>query len=111
MSFDFPITITVERGATDPRTGDPLPNPATHTIDGCAVAPRTSSETTDLGDAVIVGLSLFAPYGADVKVTDRIRIPDDPVPWEVDGEPGHWRSPFSDWRPGTQVALTRQRGA
>lgn len=110
MNFAHPITVTVRRGGTDPRTGDPLPD-TEHTIDGCAVAPRGSSESTDLGNAVIEGLTMFAPYGADVLATDEIVLPDDPdVVWYVDGEPGNWRSPFTDWRPGTQVALTRQRG-
>lgn len=109
MNFAHPITVTVRRGGKDPRTGDPLPT-TTHTIDGCAVAPRTSSETTDLGNAVIVGLTLFAPYGADVTAIDEVLIPGDDVVWQVDGQPGDWRSPFTDWRPGTQVALTRQRG-
>lgn len=110
MRFRYPITITVERGGKDPRTGDPLPT-TTHTVDGCAVAPRTSGESSSLGTEVVVGLAVFAPYGADVRATDLIRLPDDADAWQVDGEAGHWRSPFTDWRPGCQIALTRQRGA
>lgn len=109
MNFAYPITVTVNRSGTDPRTGDPL-DPESHTIDGCATAPRSTSESTDLGNAVIVGLTLFCPYGADILATDEVLLPDDPGTWYVDGDPGDWRNPFTDWRPGTQVALTRQRG-
>ena len=115
MDFAHPITVVVRRSGTDPRSGDPLPDPVDHDIDGCAVAPRASTEATDLGNAVIVGLTLFAPYGADITATDWVLLPGgDPEVdrdwWFVDGDPGDWRSPFTDWRPGTQVALTRQRG-
>lgn len=111
MNFDYPISIVVERQLYDEWTGDPVGEPTPHTIDDCAVAPRTGGETNNLGTAVIVGLSLFAPYASDIVSTDRIYLPGDPQAWEVDGEPGNWRSPFTDWRPGCQVALTRQRGA
>lgn len=110
MRFRQPVAITVERGGTDPRTGDPLPNPVTHVINGCAVYPRTSGETSSLGTEVVVGLTVLAPYDADIASSDVVRVPDDADPWEVDGEPGRWRSPFSGWRPGCQFALTRQRG-
>ncbi len=111
MRFRHPIPVTVERGGTDPRTGDPLPNPVTHVIEQCAVYPRTSGETSSLGTEVVVGLVLLMPYGADIESGDVVRLPDDDAPWQVEGEPGHWRSPFSDWQPGSQVALIRQRGA
>lgn len=111
MRFRHPITVEVARTQYDDRTGDPLPSPVRFTIDGCAVAPRTTGEQSDLGTSVVVGLALFAPYGADIRSTDVIRLPDDADPWEVDGEAGHWRSPFTDWRPGSHVALTRQKGA
>ena len=109
MNFQHPVSITVRRGGRDPRTQDPLPK-TEHTIDGCAWAPRYANETNQLGNTSIVGLSLFVPYGADIAAEDEVLLPDDPRAWQVDGEPGHWRSPFTDWRPGTEVALTRQRG-
>jgi hypothetical protein len=30
--------------------------------------------------------------------------------YEIDGEPGEWRSPFSGWHPGIEVAVTRVEG-
>lgn len=111
MRFRHPVAVTVEREGTDPRTGDPLPDPVTHVIEDCAFAPRTSGESSSLGTEVVVGGVLYAPYDADLASSDRVLIPGDSAWWEVDGEVGRWRSPFTDWRPGCQVALTRQRGA
>jgi hypothetical protein len=109
VDYGYGITVTVRRpGGTD-RNGDPLPT-TEHTIDDCAVAPRTSSEANTYGNAVVVGLELFVPYGADIAATDTVLLPGDATSWYVDGAPGQWRSPFTDWRPGTQVALTRQKG-
>lgn len=107
--FAHPITVTVRRGGVDPRTQDPLPK-QTHTIDGCAWAPRYANETTGLSNTVITGLTLFCPYDADIRATDEVVLPDDNRVWVVDGEPGDWRDPFSGWRAGTEVALSRQEG-
>ena len=110
MNFQHPVSITVRRsGGRDPRTQDPLPA-SEHGIDGCAWAPRYASETTGGGNTTITGLSLFVPYGADIRADDVVLLPGDDRVWEVDGEPGDWRNPFTDWRPGTEVALKRQEG-
>lgn len=111
MRFRYPVTITVERETTDPRTGDPLPDPARHTIDGCAYAPGERGDRQELGTSAVEGRVLFAPYGADIREIDVIYFPGEEAPWEVDGERGDWRNPFTDWRPGAHVALKRQRGA
>lgn len=101
-------TITVRRPAgTSPR-GDPLPT-VDHTVGGCAFAPRTSTELLDRRDTVTIGLSLYAPPGADIRPTDRIVRADGTV-WEVTGEPGDWLTPWSGWHPGIEVALTRVTG-
>lgn len=111
MDYEHGVTITVRRDGEYDRNGDAIPGTGgDHTIDNCAWAPRATSETNRYGNAVIVGLELFVPYGADIRATDTVLLPGDPVVWFVDGDPGPWRSPFTDWRPGTQVALTRQKG-
>lgn len=102
------VTVTVRRpGGTD-HNGDPTPG-TEHTIAGCAVAPRTSSENTDLRDTVIRGYTLYAPYAADIQPTDQIELPDETV-WQVDGDVGRWASPYTGRRPGLEVALTRVTG-
>lgn len=67
-------------------------------VAGCAVAPRDgtgagANEITDARDTVIVGLTLFAPHGTDIRATDQIRVGGDL--YEVDGQPGSFRSPFT----------------
>jgi len=104
-------TITVRRpaspAATGPR-GDPLPW-TTRTVDGCVFAPRMSTEAVDRRDTVVVGLTLYAPADADIQATDRIVRADGSV-WDVDGMPGTWATPFTNWKPGLQVAVKRVTG-
>lgn len=90
--------------------GDPVASTDTRTtIDGCAVAPRTTEDINDRGRAgVIVGLSLYAPYGTDVQNTDLFEI--DGELFQVDGDGGDWKSPYTGWEAGVEVALKRAAG-
>ena len=65
---------------------------------GCAVAPRdgtgaATNEIVDARDTVISGLTLYAPYGTDIRATDRVRVGGDI--YEVEGHVGTFRAPFS----------------
>lgn len=109
------ITITVRRAGKD-RRGNPTAA-STHQVSGCFTAPASgdsgqsaSRERTDMRDTVITGHTLYAPFDADILATDEVLVPGDPKWWQVDGEVGPWRSPFSNWKPGLQVALRRVRG-
>lgn len=93
-------TVTIVRPG--PPTQDPYGNdvpgaPTEITVGGCAVAPRgeasAADELTDARDTVIVGLTLWAPYGTDIRATDRVRVGG--ALYEVDGQPGSFRSPFT----------------
>lgn len=78
-------------------------------FDGCAVWPRTSDELTEQGrQGVIVGLTVVLPDCADVGPHDRCEVGG--VMFEVDGEPGRWRSPLTGWAPGVEVRLRRVDG-
>lgn len=77
-------------------------------IEGCAVAPRTSAEDNTGRTAVIVGLTLYAPFDADILAVDRIVY--DGMTYEVDGAVGRWRNPFSQFEAGLEVALKRVDG-
>lgn len=116
MPATHTVTITVRRPAGTDRYGDPLPF-TTHEIPGCIVAPSTgdagqatSQERTDVRDTVITGHTVYAPYGADILAIDEVRVPGDPTWWQVEGDVANWASPFTNWQPGTQVALRRVRG-
>lgn len=90
--------------------GDPVESTDdTFELDGCAVAPRTSGDITDRGrSGVVVGLTLYAPHGTDVRHTDLFDI--DGTRYEVDGEDGSWLSPYTGWAAGIEVALRRAAG-
>lgn len=56
----------------------------------CIIVPRTSDERNDRQVTTIVGLTVFAPPGTDVKSTDQVTARG--ARWQVDGEPGDYRS-------------------
>ena len=117
-----PVTITVIRPAgRDPVTGEKLPGATTHTIDDCAVAPRTGGPGTSSRnvesrgrEGVIEGLTIYGPFDADVSHTDRVLLPSpwaEPGDvWEVDGEVGRWSNPITGHEPGCEFAIKRTAG-
>lgn len=85
-------TITVQRAGVD-RYGDTLAS-TTHTIDGCVLAPVSSTETTTLEDQVTSRMTVHVlDPDADVHATDRVVLPDT-TRWAVSGDPARYRSPF-----------------
>lgn len=107
MRFGHGVTVTVYRPTKD-RYGD-VTSAASHTIDGCGIAPRSSSENTERRDTVVTGLTLLAPAGADLTATDEVGLPDG-TRWQIDGDVSRPSSPFSGWTPGVRAALTRATG-
>ncbi|PRX95574.1 hypothetical protein [Allonocardiopsis opalescens] len=106
--FAHPITVTVRRPGARDRYGDPLPG-TEHTVEGCAVYPRTSTETAVTGTTVITGRTLLAPIGADIAPDDQVVLPDGSL-WSVVGDTGPWSSPLTGWAPGLEAALERVQG-
>lgn len=94
-------TVTVVRPGPSTRDGygNYLPGPPTEIpVSGCGVSPRdgtgsAANELTDARDTVITGLTVYAPYGTDIRATDRVRVGG--VLYEVEGLPGSFRSPFT----------------
>lgn len=72
---------------------------------GWGFAPRSQEGTTSDSPSVVVGLTGYGPSGADVLPTDRVEVRGQV--YEVEGEVGVWRSPFTGWEPGVEVALKR----
>jgi hypothetical protein len=80
-------------------------------IPGVAVWPRgarANGEDTNARDQVIIGITALIPPGVTVASTDRIRWRGNE--YEVDGEPGMWRSYLTGFEGGTEVALLRVTG-
>lgn len=110
MDFPHGETVTVLPGSTTDQYGDPVPSARTgSTIDGCAIAPRMSTEPPERGrQGVVVGLTVYAPAGSDIISTDLLMIRG--LTYVVDGEPAEWSSPFTGWTPGLEVAVRRAVG-
>ncbi|GHD70138.1 hypothetical protein GCM10010317_076800 [Streptomyces mirabilis] len=103
------VTVLRPGAPTQDRYGNDVPGPAAEIpVYGCAVAPRDgtgagANEIIDARDTVIVGLTLYAPYGTDIRATDRVRVGGEL--YEVDGQPGSFRSPFTGSTGPVVVAL------
>lgn len=109
--YPFGETVTVIRAGapTQDDYGNDVPGPNVETpVGGCAVWPRTSSEDVQGRLQVLEGLNVVAPYGTDVRPHDRVRVRG--VLYDVDGDPGEWRSPLTGTQAGVQIALTRVTG-
>jgi len=94
-------TVTILRPGppTQDEYGNDVPGEATEIpVAGCGLAPRdgnstSGNENVQGRDQVVVGLSLFAPAGTDLRATDQVRVAG--VLYQVDGQPGAFRSPFT----------------
>jgi hypothetical protein len=120
MSAPYPFGETVRILRTgpspgrDPR-GQPLPGPdESFDVPGCVVTPREQTPTVGGSeqqgrDTVIVGWTVYAPAGTDIRTTDRARIRG--VDCDITGEPGDWgRNPFTGLRGVVQFAADRVTG-
>lgn len=113
--FPHGETITRLRGTaeTDPysneATGIDWSTPSSLTIPGCGFNPGQSAEPLQAGrNAITTQPEVYAPAGSDVLAGDRITVRG--KTYEVDGEPGVWKNPFSGWEPGMVVALKLTTG-
>lgn len=114
--FAYGITVQVADPSEDD-WGDDTPG-TPRSISGCVFYPRFSSEAEDNRNTVIVGGVLLAPFGTQISPRSVVTLPEHPmVPpalwgthWRVEGQPGGWASPFTGWKPGTEVALERVTG-
>ena len=106
------MTIVIRHASPGGRDahGDPVPGTATDVeIAGAFVAPRESVDVNDVARVgVVVGLTLYLPYGTDIDHGDQVLVDDEL--YEVDGDAGDWLQPMTGWQAGTTVALKRAAG-
>lgn len=102
--------VRVRPPGVDVRTGDPLEDePGRVTLVDPIFAPVSSADINDRGrSGVTVDGTLFLHYGADLIHTDQVEI--DGVLYDVVGELGQWKNPFTGWNAGSEVALKRAAG-
>lgn len=83
--------------------------PAALAIEGCAFDPGNSTEPLQQGrNAVVTQPAVYAPFGVDVLAGDRLVVRG--RTWQVVGDPGDYRSPFSGWEAGTVIHLEAVSG-
>lgn len=93
------VTIVRPGAPTEDEYGNDVPGtPAEITLTGCAIAPADgtgagSNEMVDARDTVLFALTLYAPHGTDLRPTDQVRVGG--VLYDVYGQPGGFRSPFT----------------
>lgn len=111
--FTHTVTVVVKRPAVKDRWGDRTGAGSEHLVSGCAVYPRGSGnaarEQLAARETITEGLVLLAPFGADIKATDEVVLPDG-TRYHVDGEPGSWTSPYTGWTPGVEIVLKNVEG-
>lgn len=105
------VAVVSVTTTTDPDGNDTTIESVTQ-LEWAAVAPRSSTERTDFSaPAVITDAALYAPAAAAIDADDTVRVsnhsPAMDGDWQIAGMPGVWSSPFSEWRPGLEVALKR----
>ena len=108
MKFGAGVTAVVLRDPPPLPHGVPAGPPQETEVPGCGLGDLDSTEDDSRGTSAVVRRTLYAPFGADVRRTDRVRV--DGHEWEVDGKPVPRRSPFSGWGAGLVVQLLRQEG-
>jgi hypothetical protein len=116
--YPFGETVRIVRTGPSPgrdARGQPLPGPdESFDVPGCVVTPR--QQAPDVGgaeqqgrDTVIVGWTVYAPPGTDVRTTDKAVVRG--VVCEITGEPGSWgRNPFTGMYGPIQFAADRVTG-
>jgi hypothetical protein len=102
------VTVIRRTAASTDDYGNDVFTTTETVVKGCVVAPRNSSELIQDQDIVIVGLTVYMPYGTDILSTDQVNI--NSVVYDVDGVPGSFRSPLTASKGPVQVALTRYTG-
>lgn len=102
--------VLITRGAATGRDadGNDVHAPVETVLDFVPVWPRASSESVQGQDTTVIGITALVPADTDVSSIDALRVYG--VTYEVDGEPGRYRSPLTGSNPGIELQLKRVTG-
>jgi len=111
MSFPYGQTVTVISRTVSGQDayGNDTYSETSTAITPCVVQSSGSTETIEFTDQVSDELTVFLPYGTDVKAIYAIQW--DGNKYEVQGNPSQWQSPFSGHTSPIQIRATRITGA
>lgn len=74
-------------------------------VAGCAAWNTGTSERLDAQDQVVELFTVVAPYGTDIRATDRARLRG--RVFTVQGQPQPWKSPLTGTTGGVEIRLQR----
>ena len=106
--FGETVTLKVRAVTGQDSDGNDVYGTTPTTLEGVPVWPRNSSELVQGESLTIVGLTALLPPGTDASAIDAVTVYG--LDYEIDGEPGRYRSPFTNTDPGVLVNLTRITG-
>jgi hypothetical protein len=115
----FPLahgeTVVRERAqlVTDPYSNEQTKrdwtDPDKLTLEGVAIAPSSSTETsTENRNTIETAMSLYGAPGIDVLSHDRIRARSGL--WTVEGEIADWKNALTGWNPGVEFRVKKVAG-
>lgn len=111
--FGEPITVTTLTQSGTDDYGDPV-TASTSIVRTGAFAPAIGSESTNGQDQVVTQPQVFFT-GQDADdvaavIDSASTLTVRGLVYQVDGDPGDWRSPFTGWHAGLTVPLKRTAG-
>lgn len=118
----WPVSVLTPGNVLNPFSGeledDPVwAAPIVTPVGVCPAYPTGSGNRRDTPEVgrpwhVADRVTVIVPAGTVVTSRDRIRVGDGPYAgdWDVDGQPEHWRNPFTSWDPGVEVRIVRVAG-
>lgn len=106
MKGNATVTHIAVTKTTDPYGNDTVTKADPVPVAGVVFAPRASTERADSRTpAVITGGTLYGLKGVTISPLDQFTV--DGVLYDVEGDAGHWVSPFTGRDFGYEVAVKR----
>lgn len=99
--------LTVLRGAARNWEGDPVNDgESSHQVGPCDIKWHTDTEDNTSGELLTLSARVTAPYGSDVRASDRVRLPDGRE-FAIDGQVRVSPNPFTGWSTGVRFTIAK----